>query len=103
MAARADCGTGWSLHGEIAMDYSILGWIVIGLIAGALAKWISPGKDPGGLIVTILIGVAGGLLGGFLANFIGLGTGGHIWNLVLATVGAVLLLWIYRVIKNRSA
>ena len=85
------------------MDYSILGWIVIGLIAGALAKWLSPGKDPGGLIITILIGVAGGLLGGFLANFIGLGTGGMIWNLVLATAGAVLLLWIYRMIRNRTA
>ena len=85
------------------MDYSILGWVVIGLIAGALAKWLSPGKDPGGLIVTILIGVAGGLLGGFLANFIGLGTGGHIWNLVLATAGAVLLLWIYRGYLRRRA
>jgi uncharacterized membrane protein YeaQ/YmgE (transglycosylase-associated protein family) len=94
---------GPATHGETAMDYSILGWIVIGLIAGALAKWLFPGKDPGGLIVTILIGVAGGLLGGFLANFIGIGTGGMIWNLVLATAGAVLLLWIYRMISNRSA
>jgi uncharacterized membrane protein YeaQ/YmgE (transglycosylase-associated protein family) len=85
------------------MDYSILGWIVVGLIAGALAKWLSPGKDPGGLIVTILIGVAGGLLGGFLASFIGLGAGGLIWNLALATAGAVLLLWIYRMLLNRSA
>lgn len=85
------------------MDYGFFGWIIVGLIAGALAKWIMPGKDPGGIIVTILIGIAGGLLGGFLANLIGLGTGGSIWNLVLATAGAVLLLWIYRMVKSRSA
>lgn len=85
------------------MEYGFIGWIVIGLIAGALAKWIMPGRDPGGIIVTILIGIAGGLLGGFLANLLGLGAGGNIWNLVLATAGAVLLLWIYRLVKSRSA
>lgn len=85
------------------MDYGFFGWIIIGLIAGALAKWIMPGRDPGGIIVTILIGIAGGLLGGFLANLLGLGTGSSIWNLGLATLGAVLLLWIYRMVKSRSA
>lgn len=85
------------------MEYGFLGWILIGLIAGALAKWIMPGRDPGGIIVTILIGIAGGLLGGFLANLLGLGAGGSIWNLVLATAGAVLLLWIYRMVRSRSA
>lgn len=85
------------------MEYGFFGWIIVGLIAGALAKWIMPGKDPGGLITTILIGIAGGLTGGFLANLIGFGTGGSIWNLVLATGGAVLLLWIYRMIRNRRA
>ena len=84
------------------MEYGFIGWIVIGLIAGALAKWIMPGRDPGGIIVTILIGIAGALLGGFLATLIpGLGTGGNIWNLVLATLGAILLLWIYRAVKSR--
>ncbi len=86
------------------MDYGFFGWIVVGLIAGALAKWIMPGKDPGGIIVTILIGIAGGLLGGFLASILPFfSTGGTIWNLVLATVGAVILLWLYRVMKGRSA
>lgn len=85
------------------MEYGFIGWIVIGLIAGALAKWIMPGRDPGGIIVTILIGIAGALVGGFLASLLGLGAGGNIWNLVLATGGAVLLLWIYRLIKSRSA
>lgn len=86
------------------MEYSLIGWIVIGLIAGAIAKWLMPGRDPGGIIVTILIGIAGALLGGFIANAIpGLSTGGNIWNLILATVGAVLLLWIYRIIKSKTA
>ena len=86
------------------MSYGFFGWIIIGLIAGALAKWIMPGKDPGGLIVTILIGIAGGLLGGFLAGILPFfSTGGTIWNLALATAGAVILLWTYRIIRNRSA
>ena len=51
----------------------ILSWILLGLIAGALAKFIMPGRDPGGLIVTILIGIAGAIVGGFLGSFIGLG------------------------------
>lgn len=84
------------------MDYGIIGWIVVGLIAGALAKWIMPGKDPGGIIVTILIGIAGGLLGGFIGTKIGLG-GGNIINILLATAGAVILLWIYRLVKSRTA
>lgn len=84
------------------MDYGFIGWIVVGLIAGALAKWIMPGKDPGGIIVTILIGIAGGLLGGFIASRIGIG-GGNVVNIIIATVGAILLLWIYRIVKSRSA
>lgn len=84
------------------MDYGIIGWIVVGLIAGVLAKWIMPGKDPGGIIVTILIGVAGGLLGGFIGSLIGLG-GGNIINIILATVGAILLLLVYRMVRSRTA
>lgn len=55
------------------MQYGIIGWIVVGLIAGILAKVVMPGKDPGGIIVTILIGIAGGLLGGFAASRLGIG------------------------------
>ena len=51
----------------------IFSWILLGLIAGALAKFIMPGKDPGGIFVTILIGIAGAIVGGFLGSFIGLG------------------------------
>jgi uncharacterized membrane protein YeaQ/YmgE (transglycosylase-associated protein family) len=85
------------------MEYGFLGWIVVGLIAGVLAKWIMPGKDPGGIIVTILIGIAGGLLGGFIGSQLGLGGSGNFVNILIATAGAILLLWIYRVVKNRSA
>jgi uncharacterized membrane protein YeaQ/YmgE (transglycosylase-associated protein family) len=76
----------------------ILAWIVLGLIAGAIAKAIMPGRDPGGIIVTMLIGVVGAFLGGFLGSMItGTGlTGFSIWSIVLAVVGALLLLWIYR-------
>src|SRR6476620_12096504 len=76
----------------------ILAWIVLGLIAGAIAKAIMPGKDPGGLIVTMLIGIVGAFLGGFLGNMItGSGLNGFsLWSILLAIVGAMLLLWIYR-------
>ncbi|AOH85642.1 hypothetical protein AWL63_18550 [Sphingomonas panacis] len=85
------------------MEYGFLGWIIVGLIAGALAKWIMPGKDPGGIIVTILIGIAGGLVGGFIGSQLGIGGNGHIVSILIATAGAVLLLWIYRLIRSRSA
>ena len=77
---------------------SILAWIVLGLIAGAIAKALMPGSDPGGIIVTMLIGIVGAFLGGFLGNMItGAGLNGFsLWSIVLAVVGAMLLLWIYR-------
>lgn len=76
----------------------ILSWIVLGLIVGALAKWIMPGRDPGGLVVTILIGVAGAFVGGYIGTVLGLGTvtGFNLGSLVIATGGAVLLLFLYR-------
>jgi uncharacterized membrane protein YeaQ/YmgE (transglycosylase-associated protein family) len=82
---------------------SILAWIVLGLIAGAIAKAIMPGNDPGGIIVTILIGIVGAFLGGFLGNMVaGSGLNGFsVWSIVLAVVGAILLLWIYRVAMRR--
>ncbi len=76
----------------------VIAWIVLGLIAGAIAKAIMPGKDPGGIVVTMLIGIIGAFLGGFLGSLItGTGlTGFSVWSIVLAIVGAMLLLWIYR-------
>jgi uncharacterized membrane protein YeaQ/YmgE (transglycosylase-associated protein family) len=80
----------------------ILSWIVLGLIVGALAKWIMPGKDPGGLIITIAIGVVGALLGGFLATQLGLGavTGFNLGSLVIAVAGALLLLFVHRKLRG---
>ena len=78
---------------------AILAWIVIGLIAGALGKLIMPGDDPGGIIVTILIGIAGAFIGGFvMQNILGFNSGGFIWFIIVATIGAIILLAIYRLV-----
>jgi len=81
----------------------ILAWIVVGLIAGALAKLIMPGDDPGGIIVTIIIGIVGAFVGGFVVNlFGGAGVSGfNIWSILVATLGAIILLAIYRLVAPR--
>lgn len=79
----------------------IIAWIIIGLIAGALGKLIMPGDDPGGIIVTILLGIAGAFVGGFVTqNLLGLGSGGFIWSIIVATLGAIILLAIYRMVAG---
>ncbi len=83
----------------------ILSWILLGLLAGALAKFIMPGKDPGGFIVTILIGIVGAMLGGFLGSLIGFGKieSFDLGGIFIATIGAIVLLILYRVVtKKRS-
>jgi uncharacterized membrane protein YeaQ/YmgE (transglycosylase-associated protein family) len=90
----------------------VLAWIVFGLIAGIIAKAILPGKDPGGAIITIVIGIVGSLIGGFIGRTI-LGYGqindtgdlsrpGFLTSLVLAVIGSIVLLLVYRLIKGRS-
>jgi uncharacterized membrane protein YeaQ/YmgE (transglycosylase-associated protein family) len=81
----------------------IIAWIVLGLIAGAIAKALMPGPDPGGIIVTALIGIVGAFLGGFLGNLItGSGLNGFsLWSIILAIVGSMILLWIYRMTNRR--
>ena len=81
--------------------YSFLGWIVVGAIAGVLAKAIMPGKDPGGCIVTILLGVGGALLAGFIGNALGWYTQGQAGGFIAATLGAILILFIYRLLMRR--
>lgn len=80
----------------------ILSWIVMGLIVGILAKFIMPGTGPGGIITTILLGIAGAFLGGFIGTFLGLGsvTGFNIGSFALAIVGAIILLILYRVLRK---
>jgi uncharacterized membrane protein YeaQ/YmgE (transglycosylase-associated protein family) len=75
----------------------------MGLIVGLLAKLIMPGKDPGGIIITILLGIAGAFVGGFIGSILGLGnvTGFNVGSFLLAIGGAVLLLILYRAIKKR--
>lgn len=80
----------------------IFSWIIMGLIVGILAKWIMPGKDPGGLIVTICIGIAGAFVGGFIGSLLGIGSvsGFNMISFLLAIGGAILLLILYRLIKR---
>jgi uncharacterized membrane protein YeaQ/YmgE (transglycosylase-associated protein family) len=82
----------------------IISWIFLGLIAGALAKFIVPGRDPGGLLVTIIIGIVGAIIGGFLGSFIGLGRveSFDFGGVIIATLGAILLLVIYRLLSKRT-
>ncbi|MFC6353255.1 MULTISPECIES: GlsB/YeaQ/YmgE family stress response membrane protein [Rothia] len=86
---------------------SIFGWIVLGLIAGALAKLIMPGKQGGGILVTMVLGIVGALLGGFIGSFIpGLSDGIQsfsIGTLFTAVVGSLLVLWIYGAITKNKA
>ena len=82
----------------------LITWILMGLIVGVLAKWIMPGEDPGGIFITILIGIAGAFVGGFIGSFIGLGSvsGFDLISLALAVGGALLLLFGYRLLKQSN-
>ncbi len=81
-------------------------WVIVGLIAGVLAKWIMPGDDPGGIIVTAIIGIVGAVLGGWLLSLVGIGggagSGGFIFSIIAGVFGALILLAIYRVVVNRA-
>jgi uncharacterized membrane protein YeaQ/YmgE (transglycosylase-associated protein family) len=83
----------------------ILSWIILGAIAGTIGKLIMPGNDPGGFIITIVLGIAGALVGGFIASALGFGgvNGLNIWSIVIAILGAILLLFIYRLVMGRRA
>ncbi len=84
----------------------ILAWIVLGLIAGALAKAIMPGDDPGGIIVTMLLGIVGAIVGGFVWNLI-TGDGGvsgiNIGSILIAILGSIILLAVYRMFVGRRS
>lgn len=75
--------------------------IVIGLIVGLIAKFVMPGKDPGGWIVTILIGIAGATVGTLIGRAVGLYEPGESAGWIISVVGAVLLLWVYRLVTRR--
>lgn len=84
-------------------DHGWLAWIVIGLLAGAIAKAITPGRDPGGCLITIVIGIAGAVLAGFLGQQLGWYRPGQGAGFLAAIVGAVLILLVYRMIAGRRS
>lgn len=83
--------------------FSIIGWILFGLVVGIIAKLLMPGRDPGGFVITILLGIAGALLGGFVGRAIGLYGPGQSAGFFMALLGAIILLAIYRLVAGRSA
>lgn len=84
-------------------QYGILGWIVVGGLAGAIAKLLMPGRDPGGCIITVLLGIAGALVAGYLGKMVGWYKMGEGAGFVAAIVGAFILLLLYRLIARRRA
>lgn len=79
-----------------------LGWIIIGLLAGAAAKLVMPGRDPGGCIVTMLLGIAGALLAGYVGRLAGFYKAGEPAGFIAATLGAIAILAVYRLFMRRS-
>jgi uncharacterized membrane protein YeaQ/YmgE (transglycosylase-associated protein family) len=83
----------------------IISWIIMGLIAGAIAKFLMPGDDPGGIFLTIILGIVGAVVGGFIASTLGLGglDGFSLGTLIIAILGSILLLIVYRMTVGRRA
>ncbi|HXD31246.1 MAG TPA: GlsB/YeaQ/YmgE family stress response membrane protein [Pyrinomonadaceae bacterium] len=90
--------------------FDIIGWIIFGLVAGLLARFLMPGKDPGGCIVTVILGIAGAIVGGFVARILGfatvsvtLGDRNFLVQLAFAVLGAIIILALYRVFAGKRA
>jgi uncharacterized membrane protein YeaQ/YmgE (transglycosylase-associated protein family) len=81
---------------------SIMAWIVFGLIVGAVAKLVMPGRDPGGIIVTMLLGIVGALVGGWLGQAMGLYAQGESAGFIMAVIGSIIVLLIYRFLMGRT-
>ena len=88
---------------QFLADHGWLWWILIGLIAGAIAKAIVPGRDPSGCLITILLGIGGAVLAGFLGQQLGWYRAGEGAGFLAAIVGAVLILFIYRLVASRRS
>ena len=80
---------------------SVIAWIIFGLIVGIVAKFLMPGRDPGGVILTVLLGIAGALVGGYLGRALGLYREGDPVGFVMAVVGSIVLLILYRLVAGR--
>lgn len=81
----------------------MLSAIIAGLIVGALAKLVMPGKDPGGIIITILIGIAGAIIGTFIGRALGFYAANEGAGIIVSIIGAMILLWLYRIFARRRA
>ena len=82
---------------------TVLGWIVFGLIVGIVGKLLMPGKDPGGFLATVAIGMIGAIIGGFLGRLLGMYGEDDPVGFAMAVVGAILFLWLYRMLTRRSS
>ena len=80
--------------------FGVLGWIVFGLVVGVIAKLLMPGRDPGGFIITVLLGIAGAVLGGFIGRALGFYGPGEAAGFLMSLVGAVLLLFVYHKLRK---
>ena len=80
----------------------ILGWILFGLVVGLVAKLVMPGQDPGGIVMTTALGIVGAILGGFVGRLLGLYQAGEGAGYIMATLGAVLILFVYRQVSVRA-
>ena len=82
--------------------FGVLGWMLFGLVVGAVAKLVMPGRDPGGMIVTMLIGIVGALLGGYIGQAVGWYGPQDGAGFLMSLLGAIVLLWLYRVLFVRK-
>lgn len=80
----------------------IIGTLVVGLISGVIAKFLMPGKDPGGCIITILLGIAGAFVATYLGKLLGVYEPGDTAGFIGATIGAIIILWLYRIILKKK-
>ena len=83
--------------------FGVLGWIVFGLVVGIVAKLLMPGKDPGGFIITVLLGIAGAVLGGFIGRALGFYGPGEAAGFIMSLIGAVILLLVYHKLRRPTA
>lgn len=96
------CGRKWATYINAEEDtMSIIGWILFGLVVGIIGKLLMPGRDPGGFVITILLGIAGALIGGFVGQALGLYEPGEPAGFIMAVLGSIVLLAIYRMFVGR--
>lgn len=80
---------------------SFVWWILVGLVAGLLARWIFPGRyEPAGLVMTVVLGIVGAVVGGWIATALGLGARGLLGSILIATLGAIVVLWVYNMLRK---